>query len=94
VETEDPGDYFDGFVYTGVPRFNYRPELAKALRNSGVDFVSTANNHAFDRCEVGVKRTIDSLNIAGLTHAGTRQNTSEPFHEITKARGFSVAWIS
>lgn len=93
-EADDPGDYFDGFVYTGVPRFNYHPKLATALVTSGVDFVSTANNHAFDRCELGVKRTIDSLSTAGLPHAGTRKNASRPFYEITTANNFSVAWIS
>lgn len=91
----DPGLRFDNAVYTGYPRFNYHPALAEDLVSSGVDVVSTANNHALDRGSLGIDRTLDALDGAGLRHTGTRRRGSDdPWHAVTRAHGLAIAWLA
>jgi poly-gamma-glutamate synthesis protein (capsule biosynthesis protein) len=56
---------------TGYPLFNAPEALIESLRDAGFDAVSTANNHAMDRRESGVRNTIEALQRVGLRHAGT-----------------------
>lgn len=92
---KDPGLAFDNSVYTGYPRFNYHPSLAEDLVRSGLDVVSTANNHALDRGMLGVDRTLDALDKAGLLYTGTRrQGADDAWHAITRARGMTIAWLA
>jgi poly-gamma-glutamate capsule biosynthesis protein CapA/YwtB (metallophosphatase superfamily) len=69
--------------------------LLAALKGSGIDVVSTANNHSLDRLALGADRTLDALDEAGLKHTGTRRKGSqEPWHAITEKEGFRIAWIA
>ena len=52
--------------------FNSPIEFAKAVKECGVDFVSTANNHCLDRGLDGLVSTINSLDAVGLAHCGTQ----------------------
>lgn len=61
--------------YTGFPRFNAPYELAEALVDSGIDVVSTANNHSMDRGFPGVERTLNNLRKAGLIPVGTAESS-------------------
>lgn len=82
-------------VYSSYPLFNYPPALASALKSSGIDIVSTANNHSLDRYSIGIDKTIDSLGNAGLPFVGTRKSNSDMgFYQIVKAKGFQLAWIA
>lgn len=51
--------------------FNAPDEYAEAVRDMGIQLVSTANNHAMDRGNPGLKRTLETLDRVGLVHAGT-----------------------
>jgi hypothetical protein len=95
-EASDPGKVFDGRVYSSYPQFNYHPSLIGALKNSGFDVVSTANNHALDRRTLGADRTIKNLKEAGLPFTGSRSSTDEnaAWYTITQARGIKVAWVA
>lgn len=95
-ETTDPGLVFDRKVYTAYPRFNVHPSMAHDLVTSGVDVVSTANNHALDRGPLGADKTIAALKAAGLKYTGTRARAegSAPWHTTTQARGLTVAWLA
>ncbi|MEH7087343.1 CapA family protein, partial [Neobacillus drentensis] len=57
--------------YSGYPMFNAPPELAAALKYAGFNIVSTANNHALDRKELGVKRTLTRVKEQGMITKGT-----------------------
>lgn len=95
AEVKDPGLRFDNRVYSGYARFNYHPSVAEDLLKSGVDLVSTANNHTFDRYELGVERTIEALDAAGLRHIGTRRRGSKaPWHVVTEAGGLRIGWVA
>lgn len=67
------------------PNFNYNPAIATALKNAGVDVVSTANNHAIDTGPAGIDATLDSLDKAGLLHHGTtrRNQPHQPYQLLT-----------
>ena len=93
-KARDPGRKFDGKVYTGYPKFNAHPTVLKDIKASGVDIVSTANNHSMDRGPLGVERTIDALKDAKLAFTGTRKKKGQAFHTITTGGGFKIAWIS
>jgi len=92
----DPGKVFDDYVYTSYPMFNYHPSLGEDLVASGVDVVSTANNHSLDRRPLGIDRTLSAIGAAGLAYTGTRQqgDTVSPWYTITTEGGFSLAWLA
>lgn len=52
-------------------------EFAKAVKSSGIDFVSTANNHCLDRGIDGINYTVDCLNEIGLYHTGVFKNKNK-----------------
>ena len=94
-EAADPGVIFDNRVYSGFPRFNYHPAIAGALRNSGVDVVQTANNHALDRGAIGVDLTLRTLAAAGLSTTGTIPGGSEGnWHVMGQVAGQNVAFLA
>lgn len=63
--------------YLGWPRFSAPPQLASALVEVGYDACSTASNHTLDQGEEGVRRTIDTLEEAGLIWAGSARSAEE-----------------
>lgn len=63
--------------YSSFPKFNSPDELADAIKNSGVDIVSTINNHTYDRGSDGVYRTLDVLNSKDIEHIGTQKNAED-----------------
>ena len=89
-------DRFDDWVFSSYPMFNYHPDLAPALRASGFDVVSTANNHSLDRFAVGADRTIAALTSAGLPFTGTRptDRPNHPWHTVTEAGTYRIAWLA
>lgn len=91
----DPGFAWDNNVYTGYPLFNANPHLAIDLAHSGFTIVSTANNHALDRGPLGVDRTIEALQAAGLPFTGTRHTgTDTPFYTVINQDGWNIAFIA
>lgn len=95
IAADDPGKRFDDHVYSGYPFFNAHPSLAADLVATGIDVVSTANNHALDRGSEGIDRTLAALDAVKLAHTGTRRRGSEdPWHAITRAKGMRIAWLA
>lgn len=83
-----------GPPYTGYPVFDSPDSLAGALRDAGVDLVTTANNHALDKGWDGLVRTLDQLDAAGLSHVGTYRSAKErevPF--IVDIKGIKIAFL-
>lgn len=87
-------DYFNGVVYTGYPLFNYPNRVINALKESGVDILSVANNHALDRGSKGVLLTREACEINEMPCPGTRSNSNENFYSITHQKNWSIAWIA
>jgi hypothetical protein len=96
----NPQEVYDGKAYTGAAfSFNAHPALALALKNTGFNIVSTANNHSLDRGSNGVDLTIDALREAGIDHIGTRRSTeSSPDagapHAVKTVKGVRIAFFA
>lgn len=73
--------------------FNSPIEFAEALRQVGVDMVTTANNHCLDRGVIGLKKTIDNLDRCGLLHIGTHSKEEESF-VIKEIDGIKVGFLA
>jgi len=97
VDKGDVGFTYDLDVYSGTNfLFNYHPSLIDSLIKTGVDIVSTANNHTFDRGSVGVDKTIDALIEKNLSYVGTRKSKEQKADQftITEIKDFKIAWVA
>lgn len=74
--------------------FNTPTSFAKALKDAGVNLVTTANNHALDRGVAGLKATIANLNSINLAYTGTRSNRSEKNYFLVEIKGCRIAFVS
>jgi poly-gamma-glutamate synthesis protein (capsule biosynthesis protein) len=70
------------------------PSLATALRRGGFDRCSTASNHAVDDGLPGLVGTLDTLDAAGLGHAGTARNPAESEASLFEVNGITVAQLA
>jgi len=62
---------FAGLPYKGYPAFSSPDELAAALKWAGFDILINANNHALDRGQKGLLRTLEVLDQEELVQTGT-----------------------
>ncbi|MCU1396163.1 MAG: capA2 [Ilumatobacteraceae bacterium] len=69
-------------------------EVADGLRDAGYDRCSTASNHSNDLGPVGIDTTLDALDAAGITHAGTARTPDESTPETFVVNGVRVAHLS
>jgi len=67
----------DAGGYTGYPLFNAPAELADAIKGAGFNILTTANNHALDRGEKGIIRTIKNVRDRQLFSTGTATSADE-----------------
>lgn len=63
--------------YKFYPQFNTPPHLLYALKESGVDMLTLANNHALDTFFDGLKREITNVEKVGLDHVGAYRSQAE-----------------
>lgn len=81
--------------YSGYPQFNSPSELGVAVKNIGIDILSTANNHCMDKGETGVISTLDKLDEIGLDHIGTNRSKEEQNTILVKeVNGIKIAFLS
>ncbi len=71
---------------TGHPKYNLiftaPPEAITALKMSGINLFSTANNHAFDYGIAALKETIDRLQQANIRFVGTSKESANTFNPL------------
>lgn len=80
--------------FKGYPQFNAPDQIVDALVNSGVDLMSTANNHAMDTGEQGVKRTYQILKQKGIHPVGTAPTPEKQKPTIIKKNGITFAFLA
>lgn len=81
--------------YSGYPTFNSPSELGSAIKDIGVDVVSTANNHCMDKGYSGLSKTLDTLDELGLDHIGTSRSEEEQNTVLVKdVNGIKIAFLS
>ena len=82
-------------AYSGYPRFNTPDSYIQALKNAGFNLLTTANNHALDRGEIGVLRTIKMLNKNGIHYEGTFSSQEDRDSiRIFNIKGIKVAFLA
>lgn len=81
--------------YTGYPTFNSPASLGTALKDIGIDILSTANNHSLDKGYTGIVSTLDELDKIGIEHMGTSRSIEEQNKVLVKEiNGVKIAFLS
>ncbi len=78
---------------SGFPQFNSNKEIYRALKDAGVDVMTTANNHSLDTGFEGLSSTIDLMNSYGIENTGT-SNTGERSQLIYEVNGIKLGILS
>nr|WP_277350825.1 CapA family protein [Rhodococcus sp. HNM0569] len=69
-------------------------EAAEALRMSGVDVVSLANDRVFDARETGMESTLSALDDAGIVHFGAGRTEDDAWAPaVVPGRAGNVAFV-
>ncbi|HIU33961.1 MAG TPA: CapA family protein [Candidatus Pullichristensenella excrementigallinarum] len=80
--------------YSGYPLFNAPEELLDALKDSGVDFLTLANNHILDRYFDGMVATIDHVEERGFDFAGANRTQEEKdTPKIVEVNGIRIGFL-
>ena len=79
-----------------IPLFlNFPDEFAEAVKNAGINLVTTANNHLLDNHLNGALRTIDVLDNYNITHVGSYRNEKEKEKiKIINVKGIKIAVLA
>lgn len=72
--------------------FNTPEEFLIAIKDMGVNLVTTANNHCLDRGVEGLIKTIETLDRYNLSHIGTYNKKNKGF--IKSIDGIKVGFLS
>jgi len=86
-----------GPPYKGYPQFSSPDVLADALLEAGFDVLLTANNHALDRGDAGVQRTIQQLHSRGILQTGTfrdEQHRKLYYPLVLEKNGIRIALLN
>lgn len=80
---------------SGYPQFNSPQEVGSAVKDAGVDILSTANNHALDKGEAGQVAALSYMDKISIKHVGTYLSAADRNRtETTSTHGIRVAWLS
>ncbi len=79
--------------FSGFPQFNSPKETLLALKNTGFDILSTANNHCLDQGKEGILNTLKFIEEYGLKSVGTYDNEDKKFL-IEERNGIKLGFLS
>lgn len=80
--------------YSNYPTFNSPDELARDVKKTGLDIITTAGNHCLDMGYSGLSRTIDVLKENGFDQLGTYKSQEERDTIFVKdVKGVKIAFI-
>ena len=80
--------------YSGYPEFNTPDAIIDALQFSGVDIVTSANNHRMDKGIRGFYRTIEVTRDKGLDIIGVKALEAEKTYVIRDIKGVQTAFLN
>jgi len=83
-----------GPPYKGYPMFSSPDQMAIDIKNAGINYLVTANNHINDRGIAGFMRTLDVLDSIGFKHTGTFRNVEDKTKRhpmIIEEKGWKIA---
>jgi poly-gamma-glutamate capsule biosynthesis protein CapA/YwtB (metallophosphatase superfamily) len=75
--------------------FEGDPRAVQGLTASGFDFMALANNHIMDHGGIALRDTLDTLDKAGIAHAGAGMNKAAAWKPaIIERSGRKIAYLS
>lgn len=77
-------------AYSGYPAFNTPDSLADVIKESGLNFLVTANNHSYDTGLSGLKRTAKILKEKGIPFTGTKETPEETAFTVKEINGIKI----
>jgi poly-gamma-glutamate synthesis protein (capsule biosynthesis protein) len=83
--------------YSGYPAFCAPMSYAQALKNAGVHYMITANNHSCDRGKNGIEGTISTLDSIEVVHTGVFKSSEERakrYPLLVEKNGFKIALLN
>lgn len=83
--------------FSGYPQFCAPWQLARDLKNCGVDFLATNNNHSCDKGYPGIQKTIYYLDSLSIPHTGTFNDTASWVRQMPyyiRHGHFKIAFLS
>jgi poly-gamma-glutamate synthesis protein (capsule biosynthesis protein) len=92
LETTLPGK-----EYSGYPAFGAPDSLIDAIKSSGINILTTANNHCIDKGKAALVRTLRVLDEKGIPHLGTYASKEEYEKQrvfLLEQNGISVAMLN
>ncbi|GMT49543.1 MAG: hypothetical protein IEMM0008_1082 [bacterium] len=81
------------FKASGWPRFNGDPSVLPALKDTGFDILSTANNHTMDKKDKGVTETIEAIESVGMASVGSIRKKDSPLRIVQK-KGIKLGFLA
>ena len=88
------GPIKEQFINTGKGiEFKFKPDIVWPLKDSGINIVSIANNHALDQGWTGREDTKKHLTNAGIRYFGHPKNEIEDNAYITEIAGKKFSFI-
>lgn len=76
--------------YSGYPAFNTPDSLADAIKDSGLNFLITANNHSYDTGLFGLKRTAQVLKQKEIEFIGTKEVETDPAYAVKEINNIKI----
>jgi len=83
-----------GEEYSTMPLYGVPAEVVDMIAAAGFDRCSTASNHALDRGDAGIDRTLDVLDAAGIGHSGMARTPAEIEPTVIDVDGVAVTHLS
>lgn len=81
-------------AFSGYPAFNAPDSLLEVIKNSGINLLTTANNHCYDTGLFGLKRTIQQLKANNIDFIGTKELETDPTYIIKDANGIKIGMVT
>ena len=74
--------------------FNTPESILYAMKDSGINMVTTANNHVLDRGVEGIDNTIRNIKESGLDYTGTTLSECKPTPLIKEIGTYKIGFLS
>ena len=76
--------------FSGYPAFNTPDSLADVIKNAGLTFLVTSNNHCYDTGLFGLKRTAQVLKSKGIEFVGTKETPEDPTFIVKELNNIKI----
>lgn len=79
---------------SGFPMFNTPATAVTAIKNAGIDVLTTANNHCIDTGSRGIATTIEEIEKNGIEHTGTFTDPNQRGGIIVSRNGINIGILA